>query len=385
MHKTFQPLTNGTDLPNFLLGHNGVTFLRSNSIKSSVYLGNKRGAIDIQGGAWADKRELQQHILQSRIDYENRKKVGDKKKPARVKTQAVTNSLINSTAQISENLSTTTDPLLTTFPELSTKKAPRLYKVNRKEIPKRVSAYVNTRAGKKNGLYMCTITFPPTVSDNMGYRILNFFFTRLRLKNKIQGYIWVAERQPVSGTIHYHILVPHYFDVIFWNDEMKDILRYYADKKEIPDNQLYRIPGRKGYNGVDMQGRRKDKFSKKVPTNFAKPKESKALAYYVTKYITKNQEGFTHLAWHNSREFTGFFTSIALTATQINRLGIRSYLAMHRVFHQNADDPAAGRFTFIPWGRGGPHPLFTKELFEVNSYFMETVYPSQLVKPKKSI
>ncbi len=94
--------------------------------------------------------------------------------------------------------------------------------------------------------------------------------------------------------------------------------------------------------------------------NFAIKKGSIALANYLTKYVTKNDSGFPHLAWHNSRGFSILFTGITFTIKEFEAYGFKQ-LIVHRS-HINNDF-----FSFYPWVKGPPEAII-KHFFEVNSF-----------------
>jgi hypothetical protein len=323
----------------------GVTYLKNSSVKSSVYLGSKYHAVDIEGIPWEKKTELK------KITAGERPK---KKKPA-VETAGF-KELSFDALQISDNLPTTEAGLLTSLPKLPTLPEKRLYKLKKSLIRNRLLAYTNTKKGQKC-LYFFTVTFPLGMPENMGYRCLNTWFTALRKQRLLTEYLWVAERQK-NGTIHFHIAVPHFMKIWHVNGIMRKILLGYALKKELP------FPpekfGRGRYNGVDIAGY-KDAGGHKIPTNFAHKKKSGSLANYLTKYVTKNNEGFEHLAWHNSRGFSTLFTSVALSRESFQKTDLHNKLNWGKKFENE-------NFVFVPWYGNAP-PMFWQALAPVNNFF----------------
>jgi len=79
------------------------------------------------------------------------------------------------------------------------------FSVNKKEIRRRIQGMINAQKYAKGvpKLFFITISFPPCISDRVGYRLLNTWLTRLRKWRKKMSYLWVAERQK-NGTIHFH-------------------------------------------------------------------------------------------------------------------------------------------------------------------------------------
>jgi hypothetical protein len=107
------------------------------------------------------------------------------------------------------------------------------------------------------------------------------------------------------------------------------------------------------------------------PINFAIKKGARALAAYLTKYVTKNDAGvadelgniavpgFSHLAWHNSRGFSCLFTGMTCTLNEFRNAGFGGYLNRVRAFKMEFA-------TFVPW-LFGPPPLLMQHLYELNS------------------
>jgi hypothetical protein len=198
----------------------------------------------------------------------------------------------------------------------------REYRVNKKLIRQRVYGYMLGMA--KPVLHAVTISFPPCVTDDLGYQALNTWLTVSRQSLHLRDYLWVAERQPTTGTIHYHSLIPQYFNIMKANRAMAVILQNMVRKGELK----WSIQAAAKYNGVDIGKNRK---TKRV-TNFAAGSSRKALSNYITKYISKNDEPFAHYAWHNSRGFSAIMTSICLTEAEAKYLGLRGFLNMEKVY-----------------------------------------------------
>jgi hypothetical protein len=138
------------------------------------------------------------------------------------------------------------------------------------------------------------------------------------------------------------------------NAYMRSTLVTYIKKKLID----YNVYAAKRYNGVDIAKNRKNR----IVTNFAVGKRgARALTTYITKYITKNEGTFTHLAWHNSRGFSKLFTGVTFTIQEFKELSglyphVRRHSAINREF-----------FQFHPWLNGPPAAL-EHELFKLNSF-----------------
>lgn len=332
----------------------GITFLKGEAQYRTRYTGNKFSAVDINGKLWVKASELKK---QKELDYWKMKgkPVPKKKKKSPVETGEVILQYFNDETNASnENLSTEQNKAGTELQELSTKKT---YSVNKKEVRQRILGFMNTQRGKKE-LYFFTVTFPKGTADHIAYQAYNTWLTSLRQYRILKNYIWVAERQE-NGTVHFHIAVPHKMPVKKINAMMAGTLKKFAAKNLIPFS-VYQC---RKYNGVDIAKNRK---TRKV-VNFAVKKGSKALVTYLTKYVTKNDTGFSHLAWHNSRGYSSIFTGVTFTIPEFNsRFKFRNYLHRDRSKWFEND-----YFFFAPWGDWGPPPELETHLFQVNSMLQE--------------
>lgn len=321
----------------------GILVLKQNRFKQR-YTGNKYSAVDINGNLWVKASDLKKEMA---AQGEQKPK---KKKKARVETQADTNNFTMQT-QMSENLSTSESPLLTVPNTLSTIPKGKRYKIKKREVRQRLLGFINTQAGKKE-LYFWTVTFPQGTPDAVAYRMYNIWLTSLRQYKMLRGYLWVAERQE-NGTVHFHIAIPHRMSVGRANGMMRTTLKTFAKRGEIPGYSALRT---RNYNGVDIAKNRK---TKRV-TNFAIKKGTRSLISYLTKYVTKNNTEFTHLAWHNSREFSSIFTGVTFTVPEFVKYGWHMIINRAKLF-------ANEYFTFVPW-LNDPPAMLTEHLFKVNSF-----------------
>lgn len=239
--------------------------------------------------------------------------------------------------------------------ELSTnKKKTGEYRVNKLEVRQRILGMIGTQKGGKE-LYFWTITFPMKTSDEIAYQAFNTWLTTLRQKKYLRDYLWIAERQQ-NGTVHFHIAIPHKMSVVHANRMMRTTLATFAKRRVIN----YSVFQCKRYNGVDICKNRK---TRKV-TNFAIKKGQRALANYLTKYVTKNDAPFSHLAWHNSRGFSALFTGITFTIDEFINYGFKEVLIHRSVISTQF-------FAFYPWRRGEPPEAISKHLAELNNYIQK--------------
>ena len=189
----------------------------------------------------------------------------------------------------------------------------------------------------------------------------------MRMKKKLHEYLWIAERQPQTNTIHFHLAIPHYMNVQQANRTMKVILINFAKKGGVPFTP--RFIGEK-YNGVDIQ-KRKDRHGNKRITNFAEKRGSKALGNYLSKYVSKNDAEFSHLAWHNSRAFSCMFTGVSLTEKEFE--DVNEFHLMLNQFRVIQSD-------WCVWGPWAKHPpdKLKQALYEINSYVQ---YLHEIIHP----
>lgn len=304
------------------------------------YSGSKNCGICIQGRLYLEMK-----------DYKKATEGKDKKNAAAVQANRKKCAV---KPQISDNLSTLQKELSPSGNELLTSvgKVKKIgYRLNKKEIRQRLLGYINTQRGKKE-LYFWTVTFFKGTSDNLCYKLFNIWLTALRKYKMLREYLWVAERQE-NGTIHFHIAIPHKMDVHRANRMMAGTMKTFARRGELPASvfQCNR------YNGVDISKNRK---TKRV-TNFAIKKGSRALTHYLTKYVTKNDAEFSHLAWHNSRGYSQLFTGVTFTIDEFKKFAFGFFLDRRKVF-------TVGDFAkFIPW-IDDPPPLFEDHLYQLNSF-----------------
>lgn len=389
-----QLLKDSSDDLTLKLTQSGVTFLGKRNDQEKCweptgrfrkrYVGSKTCHVDINGRLWLDAKEFE-------AEFKKPKEVS-KKKSAGVPPSAQKLLIDNQTSgdcivlpeqvqisaenTISENNS---GDFATKVAKNSKKKS---YRIDKARVRQRILGYINTMKGKKH-LFFWTVSFPAHTPDDVCYRAFNTWLTALRQRKMLKEYLWVAERQmgerlkekkDPTHTIHFHIAIPHYMNVQRANAMMRGTLKGLAKKGMLPGvvcnaktKESYYLPSIAKYNGVDICKHR----TTRKPINFAIKKGARALAHYLTKYVTKNDAGqlndageliapgFTHLAWHNSRGFSALFTGITCTIAEFNRIGLGGYLNRVRVFTMNFA-------TFVPWLLGPP-PLLLEHLYNLNS------------------
>lgn len=272
-------------------------------------------------------------------------------------------------------------PVAKNFGDENVKKVrAKSYTINRVEVRHRLYNYINTQKGKKR-LFFWTVSFPEGTPDPVCHKLFNVWLTQLRRYGMLSEYLWIKERQDgkraspdklPTGTLHFHIAIPHYLDAYRANAMMKGTLKTYSKRGDMPGavcdlrtGKVHYLPCIAHYNGVHIA---KHKTTNR-PINFAIKKGQKKLAHYLTKYLTKTVDEETgkesdttyeQLAWHNSRGFSALFTGVTFTISEFIRGGCSEFLNRCRVFPM--------RFaTFIPW-LDGPPPKLLRHLYDLNTY-----------------
>lgn len=244
----------------------------------------------------------------------------------------------------------------------------KTYRVNKTEVINRIAAMTNALyAWQKSGAFlgMLTVTFPPEVTEALAMQALNTWLTAMRQKGTkmIRQYLWVAERQSgdhledkskATNTIHFHMLICNRINIVKANRAMRVVLCNLIRSGSLK----YNIHKMKRYNGVDLAKNRQTR----VVTNFMDHKSRQALSFYVTKYVTKNNEGFEGAAWGCSRGFSAIFTAITCTYNEFIRM----------CWHDQAwQEPAIENewFEFYPW-YGKPPPEIVNTLAKLNLWVL---------------
>lgn len=190
-------------------------------------------------------------------------------------------------------------------------KKARRYSIPKSKVRAKCQMLLQTaRAFKFCAFY--SVSFPAGLSEDDAYVVLNYWLTFCRKHCGLKSYLWVAERQG-NGTIHYHILTPDYMEVRGTNDAMRKILTNFATKYK----REWR--GLENYNGVDVRSiwhtskAARAKGYKRV----SKQTAARRVALYLTKYISKSSDTFSHLAWHCSRCVSALATSVRYHAERL--------------------------------------------------------------------
>lgn len=129
------------------------------------------------------------------------------------------------------------------------------------------------------------------------------------------------------------------------------------ENKEI----IYNRDAAKNYNGVDIAKNRK---TKKV-VNFAHSKNSKTLINYITKYISKNEQQFEHLAYHCSRDYSNLIISIRITDAELQYNQLLLLTDTAKIFENEW-------ITFYPWLNSPPQKV-CRYMQEMNNIVLKLI------------
>ncbi|MBT0550815.1 rolling circle replication-associated protein [Riemerella anatipestifer] len=180
----------------------------------------------------------------------------------------------------------------------------KLYQLKKSKIRNKILNFFTLNASKKFCAFY-TITFPFGIDDDIAYKLLNTWLTRCRKECGLKSYLWVAERQK-NGTLHFHLITNNYMKIGTVNEFMKTALSNAKNKGEIScrKNIIQK------YNGVDVDNLYYPKKRKGKPKRLSGANAMNKLAFYLTKYVTKNDTKSNRLPWHCSRDISALFVSI---------------------------------------------------------------------------
>ena len=183
----------------------------------------------------------------------------------------------------------------------------RTYRMKKTKVRDKCQMLFNTKAGQKF-IAFYSVSFPEGISDDDAFKVWNYWLTFLRKEQKLTSYLWVTERQK-NGTIHYHMLTCDYMPIRKTNDALRTILKNYNEKYNRGWQNI------ENYNGVDVFSvwAKRGKNVKRGYERVSKKQGAARISQYVTKYVSKNTDTFTHLCWHCSRCVSALATSMHCT------------------------------------------------------------------------
>jgi hypothetical protein len=164
------------------------------------------------------------------------------------------------------------------------------------------------------GFTLVTLSFINTVSDKMAVKILNTFLTQVRKTDKNFQYLWVAERQDgkrneyehSTNNIHFHLLCNKRWNIQRFNS-LWTLAQYNA-------GLTFTNAAGHTYSTIEInQMHGAGKIHEILnPADFKKVNSIDAMAGYLTKYVTKNDEEFDCRSWHCSRGVSEQFTTVII-------------------------------------------------------------------------
>lgn len=187
--------------------------------------------------------------------------------------------------------------------EKSPEPSPREYRMKKTKVRDKCQMLFNTKAGQ-NFIAFYSVSFPLGISDDDAFKVWNYWLTFLRKEQRLKSYLWVTERQK-NGTIHYHMLTCDYMPIRRTNDALRTILKNYNAKYKRGWQNI------ENYNGVDVFSvwAKNGKHVKRGFQRIGKNQGAARISQYITKYVSKNNDTFSHLCWHCSRCVSALATS----------------------------------------------------------------------------
>lgn len=220
----------------------------------------------------------------------------------------------------------------------------KLYKLNKSKVRAKLTALFDLPPCRRFMAFY-SISFPQGNSPESISRVFNKWLTWLRKNYNIDLYLWVQELQK-NKTVHYHMFTPHNLPIKIVNRAMAMII-----ENEVKGGLMkWGNSSFEMYNGVDVDSIYNSKRHKKSGKILNPAQIREWLSKYVTKYVTKNFETFTSLAWHCSRLVSRLFTS---TIYEFKERRIITDLlprvsAMYEIFKTDFVQVCAFRFKPVP-------------------------------------
>lgn len=194
----------------------------------------------------------------------------------------------------------------------------KLYKLNKSKVKSKIWALFNVLPSRKFMAFY-SVSFPANNSAESIFVCWNNWLTYLRKKHGFNNYLWVCELQK-NKTIHYHMFTNCRLPILQVNRAMAIVInnQVQAGNMQWGNSSLDR------YNGVDVDSVFGSKRHKNSGKTFNPVELRNWLSKYITKYVSKNNETFTNLAWHCSRSVSQLFTSTVYPITE--RQAVESFI-----------------------------------------------------------
>lgn len=175
----------------------------------------------------------------------------------------------------------------------------RAHVLDRKKAFSKAMAYAELDRSKKF-LAFYSISFPLGTSDRDAVSIFNICRTRLKRDAGLSSWLRICERQK-NGTIHFHMLTNCWIDIEFFNHVFSVAIK----------NKL----GYSGfYNGVDVEGLTGDNNRRIADDSGTR---ARRVAYYLSKYISKESTPFSCSPYSCSRDVSRLATSVSVFSNPV--------------------------------------------------------------------
>ena len=205
---------------------------------------------------------------------------------------------------------------------------PRVFSTLSKAKVKAKSTALFRAAKEKTFL---TLTFIRSVSDRDAVKVLNKFWTVLKKEYSDLNFIWVIERQE-NGRPHFHAILNKFLPFRRW--QALWVLQQYNAGLEHPDYSREEIELRYKNTMAGVRGKGEMNIESALnPLTIQKVSGINALAKYLTKYITKGDNGGTWdcQVWHCSRKVSQMFTrSESCEQNEIDAVGFENAMVDYK-------------------------------------------------------
>jgi len=214
--------------------------------------------------------------------------------------------------------------------------------INRSKVKGKMFAMFNLKCSRKF-IAFYSVSFPINTSDDQAFECLNYWLTKLRKTYNLKNYIWVTERQK-NGTLHYHMLTNNYMPILQINRAMAIII----NNKVLDGEMSWGNSSIDRFNGVDVDSIYNSKRHRKTGKNMNPAEIRNWLSKYITKYVTKNSEKFTHLCWHCSRTLSMLFTNQLFKIQESRKITDFLPKLRHLYINYKSDHNNTWIFKFVP-------------------------------------
>lgn len=249
---------------------------------------------------------------------------------------------------------------------------------SRGKIKDKATAFYRSCPGSR---VFATLTFVAPVDDRTGVSVLNKFFTAIRKKHSSLQYFWVAERQPESRRIHFHVVLNKRLPVKEAN-ALWVLQQYNAGLRGINKyGQLISMEEIRQRYAAGTVGKVLNPYDAK------KIRSIGGLSGYLTKYITKQEKDvpFGCLPWHCSRGVSRLFIRTTVGPSAFRYC---MSLANVRVDKKTGEcwmpeyfpKPSAGNPFYLGVyinNKAAPLP-YLKEMEQINKWMLGGLRPSRI-------